>query len=154
MLQSQQTRVSSIIQVMINIEESSLSVNQYFKTKNPPFSQAQYYIYKSILETRGTEGLYDQRAEGNNLKFSENMKNYVQGLLEHNPSISTTDIQKDIENHFNISISNTTIKNFRRDTGLIRVHLERDDNPVFESSAAEIPLALALGTGLMYPLQI
>ena len=149
MLQSQQTRVSSIIQVMINIEESSLSVNQYFKTKNPPFSQAQYYVYKSILETRGTEGLYDQRAEGNNLKFSENMKNYVQGLLEHNPSISTTDIQKDIENHFNISISNTTIKNFRRDTGLIRVHLERDDNPVFESSAAEIPLALALGTGLV-----
>ncbi|MDO8871462.1 MAG: hypothetical protein Q7V05_01865, partial [Methanoregula sp.] len=108
MLQSQQTRVSSIIQVLKNIEVSSLSVNQYFKTGSPPFSQAQYYIYKKILETKGTEGLYDQRSEGNNLKFSENMKNYVQGLLEHNPSISTIDIQKDIENHFNINISNTT----------------------------------------------
>jgi transposase len=149
MLQSQQTRVSSIIQVLKNIEVSSLSVNQYFKTCSPPFSQAQYYIYKKILETKGTEGLCDQRAEGNNLKFSENMKNYVQGLLEHNPSISTTDIQKDIENRFNICISNTTIKNFRRDTGLIWVHPEKDDNPIFESSAAEIPLALALGTGLM-----
>ena len=149
MLQSQQTRVSSILQVVKNIEESSLSVNQYFKTHNPPFSQAQYYIYKSILKTKGTDGLYDQRAEGNNLKFSENMKNYVQGLLEHNPSISTTEIQKDIENHFNIGLSDTTIKNFRRDTGLICVHPEKEANPVFESSAAEIPLALALGTGLM-----
>jgi len=149
MLHNQQTRVSSIIQGMIKIEESSLSVNQYFKTCSPPFSQAQYYIYKKILETKGTEGLYDQRSEGNNLKFSENMKNYVHGLLEHNSSISTNDIQKDIKNHFNISISNTTIKNFRRDTGLIWVHPEKEDNPVFESSGAEIPLALALGTGLM-----
>jgi len=148
-LQSQQTRVSSILQVMKNIEESSLSVNQYFKNNNPPFSQAQYYIYKNILKTRGTDGLNDKRAEGNNLKFSENMKNYVQGLLEHNPSISTTNIQKDIENRFNICLSETTIKNFRRDNGLSWVHPEKDDNQVYESSAAEIPLALALGTGLM-----
>ncbi len=149
MLHSPQTRVSSIIQGMIKIEESSLSVNQYFKTSSPPFSQSQYYLYKKILETKGTDGLYDQRTEGNNFKFSENMKNYVHGLLEHNPTISTNDIQKDIKNHFNISISNTTIKNFRRDTGLVWVHPEKEDNPVFESSAAEIPLALALGTGLM-----
>ncbi|MDO8871103.1 MAG: hypothetical protein Q7V05_00010 [Methanoregula sp.] len=66
-----------------------------------------------------------------------------------NSYISTTDIQKDIENRFNICISNTTIKTFRRDTGLIWVHPEKEDSPVFESSAAEIPLALALGTGLM-----
>jgi transposase len=134
---------------MKNIEESTLSVNQFFNTNNSPFSKSQYYIYKKILETKGTEGLSDKRIEGNNLKFSDNIKNYVQGLVRHNPFISTIEIQIEIESHFNIKISNTTIKNFRRDTGLICVHPEKEDNPVFESSAAEIPLALALGTGLM-----
>ena len=72
-----QTRSSMILQVMKNVEESSLSINQYFKEKRAPFSQAQYYLYKKILKEKGREGLSDQRCEGNNLRFRET----TQGML-------------------------------------------------------------------------
>jgi len=138
-----------ILQVMKNVEESPLSINQYFKEKRAPFSQAQYYIYKKILKENGIEGLSDQRCEGNNLRFTDDMKNFVIGLLEHNRSMPTTQVQNAIKSRFEITISNTTIKDFRRENDLSWVRLESNHISIGESGAAEIPIALALGTGLI-----
>jgi len=138
-----------ILQVMKNVEESPLSINQYFKEKRAPFSQAQYYLYKKILKEKGIEGLSDQRCEGNNLRFTDDMKNFVIGLLEHNLSMSTTQIQNAIKNRFEITISNTTIKDFRRKNDLSWVRPKSNHISIGESGAAEIPIALALGTGLI-----
>jgi hypothetical protein len=65
---NQDTRVSTILHVMDEIEKSPLSVNQYFKEKDLPFGRVQYYLYKNAIKERGTEGLYDLRSKGNNLK--------------------------------------------------------------------------------------
>jgi len=138
-----------ILDVMKNVEESPLSINQYFKEKRAPFSQAQYYLYKKILKEKGIEGLSDQRCEGNNLRFTDDMKNFVIGLLEHNLSMTTTQVQNATKNRFEITISNTTIKDFRRDNDLSWVRPERNHISIGESGAAEIPIALALGTGLI-----
>jgi transposase len=138
-----------ILDVMKNVEESPLSINQYFKEKRAPFSQAQYYLYKKILKEKGIEGLSDQRCEGNNLRFTDDMKNFVIGLLEHNMSMTTTQVQNATKNRFEITISNTTIKDFRRDNDLSWVRPERNHISIGESGAAEIPIALALGTGLI-----
>ncbi|KAF5416505.1 MAG: hypothetical protein C5S48_02705 [Candidatus Methanogaster sp.] len=35
-----------ILHVMKNVEDSPLSINQYFKEKGAPFSQAQYHLYE------------------------------------------------------------------------------------------------------------
>jgi len=138
-----------ILQVMKDVEESPLSINQYFKEKRAPFSQAQYYLYKKILKEKGIEGLSDQRCEGNNLRFTDDMKNFVIGLLEHNRSMSTTQVRNAIKNRFEITISNTTIKDFRRENDLSWVRRKSNHIVTGESGAAEIPIALALGIGLI-----
>nr|QNO42660.1 hypothetical protein LNAFDGMD_00021 [Methanosarcinales archaeon ANME-2c ERB4]QNO43397.1 hypothetical protein PNFJDKBC_00008 [Methanosarcinales archaeon ANME-2c ERB4]QNO48235.1 hypothetical protein BHCKGNAA_00020 [Methanosarcinales archaeon ANME-2c ERB4] len=144
-----QTRSSMILQVMKDVEESPLSTNRYFKEKRAPFSQAQYYLYKKILKEKGIAGLSDQRCEGNNLRFTDDMKNFVIGLLEHNRSMTTTQVRNAIENRFGITISDTTIKNFRRENDLSWVRTEINHISTGESGATEIPIALALGTGLI-----
>lgn len=144
-----QTRSSMILQVMRDVEESPISTNQYFKERKAPFSQAQYYLYKKILKEKGIEGLSDQRCEGNNLRFTDAMKNFVIGLLEHNRSMSTTYVRNAIENRFEITISDTTIKDFRRENDLSWVRPKISPISIGESGAAEIPIALALGTGLI-----
>ncbi len=92
-----------ILQAIKDVEESSLSINQHFKEKKAPFSQAQYYLYKKILKEKGIEGLSDQRSEGNNLRFTDDLKNFVIGLLEHNRSMSTTQVRNAIKNRFEIT---------------------------------------------------
>jgi len=46
-------RVSMILQVMDELENSPLSINQYFKEKDMPFGRAQYYLYKKARRERG-----------------------------------------------------------------------------------------------------
>ena len=94
---------------------------------------------------RGIEGLHDQRSKGNNLKFTNEVKNFVNGLLEYNRSMTTSEVQNAIKNAFGIDISNTVINDFRRENDLIW----RSLNPLDESGASEIAAALALGTGLI-----
>lgn len=135
-----------ILQVMEEVESSSLSVNRYFKQKEAPFGRVQYYNYKKALRERGEEGLHDQRSKGNNLKFTREMKSFVKGLLEYNRSMNSSEVQSAIENEFGIVLSNTTIKNFRRENDL---SWRRSHNPLNESGASEIAVALALSTGLI-----
>jgi len=67
-------RVSMILQ--IEVENSSLSINQYFKENDMPFGRAQYYLYKKALREKGEAGLWDQRSKGNNLKFTNGMRRF------------------------------------------------------------------------------
>jgi len=142
---NQESRVSTILQIMKDVKESPLSVNKYFKEKNVPFGQAQYYLYKKAIEKFGIEGLYDQRRNGNNLKFSDEMKSFVKGLLKHNLSLTSTEVQNTIKNEFKTTISNTVINDFRREHDLIwSVYAS-----VNESGASEMVVALALNCGLI-----
>jgi transposase len=134
---------------MEGVESSSLSINQYFKEEETPFGRVQYYNYKKALRERGEEGLHDQRSKGNHLKFTNEMKNFVKGLLEYNRSISSSEVQNAIKNEFGIAISNTVINNFRRENDLCWVRPKREHKPLNESGASEIAIALALGAGLI-----
>ena len=138
-------RVSMILQVMNDVEHSPLSINQYFKENDTPFGRAQYYLYRNALRERGIEGLHDQRGKGNNLKFTNEMKNFVKGLLAYNQSMTSPEVQNAVKNEFGIAISNTVINDFRRENDLIW----RSYNPLGESGSAEIVIALALDTGLI-----
>lgn len=140
-----ESRVSTILKVMKNVKESHLSVNQYFKEKDLPFGQAQYYLYRKSIEKFGIEGLYDQRSKGNNLKFSDEMKSFVKGLLKHNQSLTSTEVQNAIKNEFKTTISNTVINDFRREHDLIWSEYAS----VKESGASEMIITLALKSGLI-----
>jgi transposase len=134
-----------ILQVIQEVEKSPLSVNQYFKEKDTPFGRTQYYIYKNALIERGIGGIFDQRSKGNHLKFTNEMKNFVKGLLEYNRSMTSSEVQNAIKNEFGIAISNTVINDFRRENDLSW----RRHNSLNESGASEIQIALALGSGLI-----
>jgi len=134
-----------ILRVIEEVEKSPLSTNQYFKEKDTPFGRTQYYIYKNALMERGMDGLYDQRGKGNHLKFTNEMKSFVKGLLEYNRSMTSSEVQNAIKNEFWIAISNTVINDFRRENDLSW----RSHSTLNESGASEIPIALALGTGLI-----
>jgi hypothetical protein len=141
-------RIDEIMCIMEDIERSSLSVSQYFKEKTVPFGRAQYYLYKKTIEERGIEGLTDLRSKGNHLKFTDEIKNFVKGLLNHNQSIISEDIQRVIQNEFGKSISTITINNFRRENNLCLI-LPQKEQPLKESGASEIAIALALETGII-----
>lgn len=134
---------------MNEIEKSPLSVNQYFKKKDVPFGRVQYYLYKNTIKERGTEGLYDLRSKGNNLRFTNEMEKFVKGLLKYNCSMTSTEIQNAIKNEFEITISDTVINDFRKDNDLIWVRPKKDKATLNASGASEIIIALALKTGLL-----
>lgn len=142
-------RVLTILKVIEDIRDSPLSVNQYFQRKEPPFGRAQYYLYKKAIEEIGIEGLLDQRSKGKNRKFTDEMKSFVKGLLNYNPSVSTSEVKSAIYNEYGITISDTVIKEFRRENDLSWVRPKKDLYPWNESGASEIAGALALGTGLI-----
>ena len=69
-------RLLKIQKIIDKIENSSLSVNQYFKKRNVSFGYRQFYIYKKIIKEQGIEGLTDKRSKGNCLKFTDKIKTY------------------------------------------------------------------------------
>ena len=81
-----------ILRVMDEIEKSPLSINPYFKEKEAPFGRAQCVLYKKALREKGVKGLRDQRGEGNNLKFTNEMRNFVKGLIGSNLSITSSEV--------------------------------------------------------------
>ncbi len=141
-------RIAEIIHIVEDIEKSHISVSQYFKERTVPFGRAQYYLYKKAMQEKGLEGLMDQRSKGNHLKFDEEMKNFVTGLLNQNPSLTSKEVQELIKNEFEKSISITVINDFRREGNMGRI-TPQESQPLMESGASEIAIALAMETGII-----
>jgi transposase len=146
---TEKNRIEKIIRIMEDIEKSPLSVNKYFQEMTVPFGPTQYYHYKKAIEERGIDGLIDQRNKGNHLKFTEEIKNFVKGLLNRDRSLTSEDVQKEINKEFGTSISITVINDFRRENNLILIRIKENISPVKESGASEIVMALAMETGII-----
>ncbi len=140
----QDDRVAAIVQTIHDVEQSPLSVNQYFKTHATPFGRAQYYLYKKTLEERGTQGLYDQRRQGNHTKVTQEVKSFMTGLLESHRSMPSSQVQRVLLNEYGIVLSTRRIKTFRQEHGLRGL-----ENSFQESGGAEVVIALALATGFI-----
>jgi hypothetical protein len=137
-------RVTVLVQAIHGIEHSPLSVNQYFKENEVPFGRVQYYLYKKTLKDRGRQGLYDRRSQGNNVKFTKEMKSFVKGLLDSNQTLTSLDIQAALSKEFGIVLSTTGINDFRREHDM-----RRSAPPYQESGASEILIAFALASGFI-----
>jgi transposase len=134
---------------MKDIEKSPLSVNKYFQEMTVPFGPTQYYHYKKAIEERGIDGLIDQRNKGNHLKFTEEIKNFVKGLLNRDRSLTSEYVEKEINKEFGTSISITVINDFRRENNLTLIRIKENISPIKESGASEIVMALAMETGII-----
>jgi hypothetical protein len=141
---NQHERVAAIVQTIKDVERSPLSVRQYFKAKVTPFGRAQYYLHKKTLEERGIQGLYDQRSQGNNVKFTKEMKSFVKGLLEVHRTMPSSEVQSALQHEFGVVLSITGINDFRRE-----YDLRRSEKAFQESGASELVIALALASGFI-----
>src|SRR3990170_1859861 len=146
---TEKDRIEKIIRIMEDIEKSHLSVNKYFQEMTVPFGPTQYYHYKKAIEERGIDGLIDQRNKGNHLKFTEEIKNFVKGLLNRDRSLTSEDVEKEIYKEFGTSISITVINDFRRENDLTLIRKKENISPIKESGASEIVMALAMETGII-----
>lgn len=142
-------RPAQIIQAIKAIEDSPLSVNQYFKENDLPFNYTTYYSYKKIINDKGIAGLIDQRSKGNNGKLSDSIKSYVKGFLDNKRHTTSFEIKNIVENEFQVAISVRSINRFRQENNLSFTPLERNNDPWSESGASEVVIALALQTGLI-----
>ncbi|MCP4405716.1 MAG: helix-turn-helix domain-containing protein [bacterium] len=58
-------RQKEISELFRDIENSSLSVKNYFAANQTPVSRAQYYFLKKRYDQRGLKALEDRRLSGN-----------------------------------------------------------------------------------------
>lgn len=114
-------RVAEILSTIKDIEESDLSIREYFNQNIVPFTRPQYYIYRKILRQYGEEGLRDKRTAGNNTKLTQRIKDYIISVVTENRSIPSSQLQVKIQNQFGIKISESSLNNFRASTSLTRV---------------------------------
>lgn len=115
------SRVAEILSTIKDIEESGLSVREYFNQNIVPFTRPQYYIYRKILRQYGEEGLRDKRTAGNNTKLTQRIKDYIISVVTENRSIPSSQLQARIQNQFGINISESSLNNFRASASLTRV---------------------------------
>jgi len=114
-------RIAEILSSIKKIEDSNLSVREYFDQNIVPFTRPQYYIHRKTLRKYGEEGLRDKRASGNNTKLTQRIKDYIIPVVTENRSISSSQLQSRIQNQFDINISLSNLNNFRASALLTRL---------------------------------
>ena len=102
---SEEERIYEILSTIRRIKESKQPVSVYFNQNSVPFSHAQYYCYRRILQKHGDEGLRDERKDGNYTKLTERIKDYIIAVVKENRSISSPQLQSKILNQFDVHIS-------------------------------------------------
>ena len=88
--QNQKNKIRSkvIIFWLEKIEKLDLSISDFFKKFNVPFSRSQYYIYKKKYHKYGELGLEDKRNEGGNRKTNFESEAFITGCIAANPNLS------------------------------------------------------------------
>jgi hypothetical protein len=146
---SENERVQEILNTIQKIKEYKLSVTDYFKQNEVPFSRAQYYNYCKTLQKYGEEGLKDKRTDGNNTKLSQRIKDYIVTIVDENPNLSSTQLQTKIFDQFNATISKTSLNSFRASEFLTRITINVPEYQPQKSGGGEIFTFLAFYTNII-----
>jgi transposase len=143
-------RVQDILNTIKRIKESNLSVNKYFETKKVPFSRVQYYNYRKIIKKHGEEGLRDKREDGNYKKLTQSIKDYIIIITKNDPIISTMDLRSRIQEEYKITISKSSLNDFRKSKELTRKIPDKiEEYKPRRSGGGEIITGLAFFSGII-----
>ena len=137
-----------ILRIIQDIDKSPLSVNEYFSKKRCPIAYKTYYNYKRIIKEQGVDGLTDKRCQGNNLKFTHEIQNYVKGFIEAKGNVESLEIQAKIQETFQVTVSIRSINRYRQLNNLKNVPVMKE-GVWDESGASELVIALALQSGFI-----
>ena len=88
---------------MKEIQNSELSVREYFATHDVPFTRAQYYLFRKAIKKCGeVEALCDKVHRKGPRKLTPESKGFIERCLELDSSIGPTCIQKKLEEKYGI----------------------------------------------------
>lgn len=141
---------TEILTAIRQIENSNLSVREYFATNPTPFSRVQYYAYRKALKEHGEAGLIDKRRNGNYRKVTQEMRDYMKVRMQEEPSISEGELREAIEKRFGTAVSKATLNNLRRSEGMQREKLTAKEQPLGRrSGGGEILTSLIFHSGIL-----
>jgi AraC-like DNA-binding protein len=141
---------ADILSEIKKIENSPLSAREYFNQNTVPFSRSQYYIYRKTLNQFGENGLRDKRTDGNNTKLTSRVKDYIITVISDNREISSSQLQRKIQNMFGITVTESCLNSFRASISLTRVRpLPKKVCHHQKSGGGEILTALAFFSNII-----
>ena len=97
------SREELILKWLERVERSGLSAPQFFMKHRVPFSLAQFYRYRMVLEEKGIEGLADGRGYGNHRELSPEAEGFLVGYVEAHPEATQERVREVIRKHFGVT---------------------------------------------------
>jgi transposase len=111
-------RVSFIVEWIARISNSRLSVREYFRRFQVPFSQRQYFLYKRQWQQSGVGAVPDGRASGNHRKLSAEAEGFLAGYVRTHPQASLEEVQGLVEVRFNTVVSKSALSRALKRVGV------------------------------------
>lgn len=99
------SRATNIITWLKRIEKSELTVSDYLKKNNVPFSRSQYYLYRKKYMESGYDGIRDRRADGGNKKTTSEIESFILGCIASNPNVSHIWLQQELAERYDSKLS-------------------------------------------------
>ena len=142
-------RQKEILELFKDVEDSGLSVKNYFATHQTPMSRAQYYLLKKRYKQRGLEALEDRRQVGNARKVKPEQKELVSGILTYNRHLTSKSLKHELQSKWGIELSQGRIDQLRRKNNLTRIKPDIAENETAQFAGIEIFSAVVHHVGIL-----
>ncbi|MCP4348874.1 MAG: hypothetical protein GY795_25625 [Desulfobacterales bacterium] len=148
-------RTIAIITWLERIEKSKMTVSDYLKKYNVPFSRSQYYLYRKKYRESGYSGIRDQRVNGCNRKANTEIESFILGCIASNPEVNNKWLRRKVAERYDCNLSPSGITRIiqrlspperkKRSTGRPRINEQEE---VYNSCGGfELIVALAYHLG-------
>ena len=144
-------RQREIFELFRDVENSSLSVKDYFATHQTPVSRAHYYLLKKRYDQLGLEALDDQRQAGNARKITPEQEELIRGSLTYNRHLPSKSLQEELQNTWGITLSQRRIDQLRQKHNLSHIPPTIAEKEIAQFAGIEIFSALAHHIGILEP---
>jgi transposase len=142
-------RQSKILKLFKDVEESGLSIKEYFESHLTPIGLKQYSRLKKRYAEEGIAGLQDQRHFGNARKINPEEVKLVHGTLAYNRDLTSQSLQKELQNQWEITIGQRRIDQLRQQFNLNRSKSKTIKQETLQFAGIEIFSALAHHVGIL-----
>ena len=142
-------RQSTILKLFKNVEESGLSIKEYFESHLTSIGLKQYCRLKKRYVEQGIAGLEDRRQFGNARKIKPQEVKLVHGTLTYNRDLTSQSLQEELQNQWEITVSQRRIDQLRQQFNLTRIKSKTIKHETLQFSGIEIFSALAQHVGIL-----
>jgi len=142
-------RQKEILELFQHIEESSLTVKDYFTSHQTPISLPQYYRVKKRYAQQGVAGIEDRRQAGNARKLDPQKVELLRGVLTYNRHLTSESLKHELLDKWEIDLDKSRIDQFRRQFDLTRLKTNITEPEIVQFAGIEIFSALANYVGIL-----